>query len=557
MSTAKQHHRTTTTINPTEIRWSEACKLRIETLHGMEAATSSRERWLAGETPESPVIVVATPDGWYGADGYLRTQGAIRAGIPSIEVEVLPGDEIDAIAYGIRVNGDSTRPLRLTRADIAARLSALFTTIRLRQEVDPTYVRPSNAQIAKLTGVVPTTVSNHQKRLGLDLGSTVKSANGQEVKPAGGRPSLRLPTLSRLRATPTDDAHLMSFAVDLRDWTATGTPTIRVEDGRFLVEFSARAANEDVEPVTPANDDVETPEPPRKKRKPSTNGTVLTYPGGKTKLLSTIEETIRQTVNVDSIVDYREPFFGGGGVGRNILKSNLFPNLERLWINDRDPGVTCLWSAVIHHPEKLKRHVRAFVPSVASHNEFYERLKGTAPDGEDARIEFGFQKLALHKTSYSGLGLAGGRRKKVNANWNADSICAAIDREHARLTSKGSILCTQLDFIEVIRDACEGTFIYLDPPYWIQGEFLYEHSFIEADHVRLVEALRTTKAKWVLSYDDHPAIRKLYEGWADVRETNPILCSIGPNGKGKPKPTKPELIITPRIPASTPSSLAA
>jgi DNA adenine methylase len=68
-----------------------------------------------------------------------------------------------------------------------------------------------------------------------------------------------------------------------------------------------------------------------------------------------------------------------------------------------------------------------------------------------------------------------------------------------------------------------------------QGK-IYQHCFQRQDHERLAEALKTTRHAWVLSYDDCPEIRELYD-WADI-STNTVKYTIGGIR------TKQELLIT-------------
>ena len=56
----------------------------------------------------------------------------------------------------------------------------------------------------------------------------------------------------------------------------------------------------------------------------------------------------------------------------------------------------------------------------------------------------------------------------------------------------------------------ETAFFYLDPPYF--NAECYEVEFPKEDHVRLKELLLTIKGRFMLSYNDNPAIRELYEG---------------------------------------------
>lgn len=50
----------------------------------------------------------------------------------------------------------------------------------------------------------------------------------------------------------------------------------------------------------------------------------------------------------------------------------------------------------------------------------------------------------------------------------------------------------------------------MDPPYFMKSQDLYCTFFNEEDHTRLAEVVKSLKNPWVLTYDDHHEIRKLY-----------------------------------------------
>ncbi len=57
------------------------------------------------------------------------------------------------------------------------------------------------------------------------------------------------------------------------------------------------------------------------------------------------------------------------------------------------------------------------------------------------------------------------------------------------------------------------TFFYADPPYF-SSEDMYEIGFNWSDHVRLRDTLANIKGKFLLSYNDCPEIRELYDGFS-------------------------------------------
>lgn len=82
------------------------------------------------------------------------------------------------------------------------------------------------------------------------------------------------------------------------------------------------------------------------------------------------------------------------------------------------------------------------------------------------------------------------------------------------------------------------TFFYADPPYW-QTEG-YGVPFEWEQYERLAEAMRTCKAKAMLSINDHPDIRRQFDGL--VMHDLGIKYSVA-NAQGKPTESR-ELVIT-------------
>ncbi|MCF8262429.1 MAG: DNA adenine methylase [Melioribacteraceae bacterium] len=80
-----------------------------------------------------------------------------------------------------------------------------------------------------------------------------------------------------------------------------------------------------------------------------------------------------------------------------------------------------------------------------------------------------------------------------------------------------TVMIECLDFEKLIKKYDrESTLFYVDPPY-VDTEFYYntksEKYFVKEDHERLAELLRNVEGRFILSYYDHPLIRKLYKGY--------------------------------------------
>jgi DNA adenine methylase len=259
------------------------------------------------------------------------------------------------------------------------------------------------------------------------------------------------------------------------------------------------------------------------------------YPGGKSKLREQIAKRLGEQTDHEGL-EYREPFFGGGSIGLKLLADN--PGITKIWINDKDIGIACLWTAVIKYHDSFKELVHEFKPSVAAFHRLREELTSIAamPTQQDKIVEVGFKKLAIHQISYSGLGTKSGgplggekqaSKYKIDCRWSPSYICKKVDVLNTRFAAitlhDGA--CTNHDFVDLIADTGCRSLLYLDPPYFEKGNDLYQHGFTLSDHERLADSLRTTSHAWVLSYDDCPKVRELYEDWANV-EPLPVNYSI-------------------------------
>lgn len=277
---------------------------------------------------------------------------------------------------------------------------------------------------------------------------------------------------------------------------------------------------------------------------------LLRYPGSKERIADAIVGTFPSAMqfglwSASLGWEYREPFFGGGGVGFRLL--DILNRQCAVRINDADRGIAALWAAVRDEPAALCAMVNAFEPTVES----FDKLK--AADGEAVAddVEAGFAKLALHRISFSGLGaMAGGplggygqaTEYKVGCRWNAKGICKEIRRLSETMNGFPCFRVTTGDFEVAMQGAAERCFVYLDPPYYEKGPELYRLSMEDDDHARLAHLLRNARFQWALSYDNHPYILSLYK-WARVRDVH-ITYTTAVSQSPKRRAAK-EILITP------------
>lgn len=226
----------------------------------------------------------------------------------------------------------------------------------------------------------------------------------------------------------------------------------------------------------------------------------LRYPGGKKKVLKMIKPFFTDHK------EYREPFVGGGSVflGKKLAEKN--------WLNDADRGVSDLWSCISNQEsnEKLRKMIMEYTPPTI---EMWVRWKNMQPG---TVLESAFRTLFLNRTCYSGLlngnpigGINQTGPLTVDVRWNAKALCRQIEACYYKI-SNTRVTCS--DFEESITASGQSVFIYLDPPYFKKGNLLYSVKMTLDDHYRLAKILNVTKHRFLLTYDDCPEIRALYDG---------------------------------------------
>lgn len=280
---------------------------------------------------------------------------------------------------------------------------------------------------------------------------------------------------------------------------------------------------------------------------------LIRYPGSKAKLVGQICKFLPHAVRFELLAatkptEYREPFFGAGAIGFEVL-SVLMPECS-IWLNDIDPGMVALWRTVRNDPKSLVRRCNSFKPSAKWFYEFKESDGDTSIDESKAA----FRKLALHRMSFSGMGaMAGGpiggrdqdnAKYDVACRWNAENIKLQVGRAHRLLMRFASLRITCLDWSRLTADATPETFIYLDPPYYEKGPQLYKYSMDDAAHARLADRLMSLNCRWLLSYDDHPRVRELYAG-CEFRELKVTYTTATSRAPSRPKNS--EVVILPAM----------
>lgn len=235
-----------------------------------------------------------------------------------------------------------------------------------------------------------------------------------------------------------------------------------------------------------------------------------------------------------------EPFAGGAGASLSLLFQEETPDIH---INDADPAIHDFWWSLLRRPEQfqsLLRKTRVNMTEWRRQREVYRSSQNRS------RLRRGFSAFYLNRSNRSGIipdgGPVGGLEQsgpwKIDARFNKKSLierCVKVAEYRDRIHESGM---DGLDFISHL--SLTSTMLLIDPPYYVKGKTLYMNGLSEQYHEALSDQLRAIqKATWVLTYDDCPAIRRMYRSWAHIRPFG-LRYTAADRRNGR------ELMITPR-----------
>lgn len=257
----------------------------------------------------------------------------------------------------------------------------------------------------------------------------------------------------------------------------------------------------------------------------------LRYPGGKAKLYKFFTELLRHNNHLNS--EYSEPYAGGAGLALRLLSAGY---VQKIFLNDIDPAIYAFWKSALERTDDFCRLVRETPVTVDEwrrQRETYTRCDTHNP------LELGFSAYFLNRTSRSGIiegsGPIGGYSQA--GPWKID-VRLVKDRQVENLEAlsrfASQILVSNLDAIDFIklRVRAESGFMYLDPPYYVKGSKLYKNFYEHDDHRAISDLLNEFRdATWIVSYDDVPQIREIYERFDPI--TYSLQYSAGQKASGK------------------------
>lgn len=242
------------------------------------------------------------------------------------------------------------------------------------------------------------------------------------------------------------------------------------------------------------------------------NHSPLRYPGGKAALAPFLKAVL--SANGLKDVAYAEPYCGGAGAALELLFSEV---ADSIYLNDIDPAIFSLWRTIVRDPDGLCGEIENAVLTIDewhAQRDYYLRQRNRVGP------KLAFAAFYLNRTNRSGILSArpiGGLQQdgpwKLDARFNKTALMNKVQKI-ARYADR--IHLSQLDALEfldqIVNPLGKRSLVYLDPPYFVQGQSLYVNHYGPDDHAAIAQFVRKKlKVPWIVSYDQHPEIERLYE----------------------------------------------
>jgi DNA adenine methylase len=236
----------------------------------------------------------------------------------------------------------------------------------------------------------------------------------------------------------------------------------------------------------------------------------LRYPGGKQKALRQIIPHLPQTID-----EYREPFVGGGSVFLAI-KQLLGEQIKHYWINDLNFDLYCFWKSAQNEIQLMAEKIQEIKQKNLNGKELFKQL--TSDDSSLNDFDRAVRFFVLNRIIFSGTVDSGGYSQQA---YEKRFTHSSIDRLLKLSPCLSSIRITNDDYANILFKEGKDVFIFLDPPYLAATKSkLYGRKgslHTSFDHERFAENMKKCHHKWLITYDDSPEIRALFD-FANITE---------------------------------------
>lgn len=267
----------------------------------------------------------------------------------------------------------------------------------------------------------------------------------------------------------------------------------------------------------------------------------LKWVGGKGQLLEQFQSLLPKKFNT-----YYEPFVGGGAVFFSI-------NHNRAHINDINETLIQTYVHIKEDTEKLikalkKLEKKFLLKTQEERKEFYYSVREKYNSLPTQDFNRALYFLFFNKTAFNGI-----YRENSKGGFNVPMGSYAnpkiVDEENIREVSKvlTSTKITSGSFVDAVKNAKAGDFVYFDPPYHPLSETssftsYSKDSFTKEDQIKLRDLFVELDKRGVyvmLSNSSAPFIKEIYSGYKQI----PVYATRMINSKSDKRGKISEVVI--------------
>ena len=256
----------------------------------------------------------------------------------------------------------------------------------------------------------------------------------------------------------------------------------------------------------------------------------LRYPGGKSRAVTFLAQFLPKDID-----EFREPFFGGGSFSLYLTQNPQYAK-TKIYANDLNSELFCFWQSLQTRPNELISGILELKNRFQNGRDLYRFILSRRESPLDTltrAIDF----FILNRITFSGVVDSGGYSQKA---YEGRFTLSSVERLGITQGILGNFVFSNKDYAEFLGDNVgeknpakmsakssenlskntdkssdnKSVFLFLDPPYFSASKSkLYGKKGIlhtSFDHQNLCKNLKSTKHKFLLTYDNSAFIRELY-----------------------------------------------
>lgn len=185
-------------------------------------------------------------------------------------------------------------------------------------------------------------------------------------------------------------------------------------------------------------------------------------------------------------------------------------------INDLNYDLYCFWISAKNNIDELVNQVQYIKDTSTNGRELFKDF--TSNNQDLTEIERAVRFFVLNRITFSGAVDSGGYSESSFKNRFTQS---SIDRLTLLTQALQNVTISHGDYTDHLFEDGEGVFVFLDPPYLsaTKSKLYGTNGSLHTgfNHRRFAEDMKRCKHKWLITLDDSPEIREMFD-FAHIHE---------------------------------------